>query len=918
MAAQWWVQVNGNISGPLSSAQVREMVAAGKIRPRHLLSHDRQKWVHASSVKGLSFPNESVAAREGLVGEELAPPSETSDSLEGTVPSASTPEETRRPAAKATPPFSCPHCAAKLSENAVICIECGWNLRTGRSIASPARTTSGKTSHHKLWLRYTSLSLPIRITAAAGAVLVLVALGWLVVPRAEERAGEEAPLEAAPSNRSEAAIKPEPKQEPRPVENASRDIPNESHRLATASDINAAMESEVPLVDEPSKLVGNTQNVRSVDVSPDGRFTTAGANDGIAMAESEIPLVDEPIALRGHTQAVRSAAFSPDGRLIITGANDGVAILWDTVSREPQRRLKPGGFVASVAFSPDGRQIVTAVDTVAILWDTSTGKRLGSLQGHSRTVRSAVFSPDGQSVLTASEDGTAKLWSAADNQLDATLQGHRDCVFSAVFSPDGRLALTGSRDRTAMLWDDVTAQSVRRFQGHADFVIAVAFGPGGQTVLTGSYDGRAILWNIATGHKERTFTHGSTIYCVAFSADGRYLLTGSSDASVILWDARTGAKLNTFQEHTAAVTAAVFSPDARLVLTGSHDGTSILRNSGVRCNEAEPARMAPEMAAVAEAKGAPGEAGCEAVDPEEVWFRDEIETLGGLEALIQQDTEAADRNGDVETLVESSGMFPGKAGPNAASRVPTEAAAAEEVVRRLPSAVELSSGAVFRPDDFNIDLDAAESLVDAWVADNSSVLQVKHSSLFETAYVGHTGYRLNGLAIVFHDEETPMLYVKYDDNKMHGLLRLWDPEGRDVYWCEYRHGQRNGFCCWFGEEDLSMVSEVKAGEYGTIVLLSRGVELKRFRDEAEASKDKTGHHALYSVNRIEGDVKNIQVSLVRKVNDERRQREKEEKQGAIAKRSRRARANISARTNSRRAAANNSMQALRRMTSVSP
>lgn len=874
MAAQWWVQVNGNISGPLSPAQVREMVAAGKIRPRHLLSHDRQKWVYASSVKGLSFPDESVAAPNSLAGEELGPPPDTSDSLSVQTPIASDPEETRRPASMAAP-SCCPHCTAKLTENAVVCIECGWDLRTGRTIASPAKKMSGKTSLHKFWLRYTSLSLPIRITAAAGAVLVLLTLGWLVVPRGQDRAGKEAPPEAAPSNRSETAIKPEPKQEPQPVENAYRDIPDESYRSATASDVNTA-------------------------------------------AESEIPLLDEPSMLRGHTQAVRSVAFSPDGRFIVSGANDGIAILWDTVSRKPQRHLNPGGLVASVAFSPDGRQIVTAVDTVAILWDTSTGTRLGSFQGHSRTVRSAVFSPDGRSVLTASEDGTAKLWSAANNQLHTTIQGHDDWVFSAVFSPDGRLVLTGSRDKTAMLWDVLTAQSVCRFQGHTNFVIAVAFGPDGQTVLTGSYDGTAILWNVATGHKELTFTHGSSIYCVAFSADGQYVLTGSSDARVILWDVKTGRMLNTFEEHTAPVTDAVFSPDARLVLTGSHDGISILRNSGVRCNEAELAGMAAEIAAVAEAKGAPGEAEREADDPEEVWFRDEIETLGGLEALIQQQTEAADRNGDVETLVGDSEMLPGKAAPNAASGVPTEPPAAEEVGPRLPSAVELSSNTVFRPDDFNIELDAAESLVDAWVAYNPSVLQVKHSSLFETAYVGHTGYRLNGLAIVFHDENTPMLYVKYDDNKMDGLLKLWDPEGRDLYWCEYANGQRNGFCCWFGEEDLSMVSEVKAGEYGTIVLLSRGSELKRFRDEAQASQNKLGRHALYAVDCIEGDVKIIQVALVRKVNDEKRQREKEEKQGAIAERSRRARANISARTNERRAAVNNSMQALRRRSGVSP
>jgi S1-C subfamily serine protease len=260
------------------------------------------------------------------------------------------------------------------------------------------------------------------------------------------------------------------------------------------------------------------------------------------------------------------------------------------------------------------------------------------------------------------------------------------------------------------------------------------------------------------------------------------------------------------------------------------------------------------------------------------------------------------------------------------------ALAAEEVRRLLVGAgndsrplaslwqakeVVLSPGFVFRRRDFEIDLDAAESLVAAWASEDNSVLQVKHGSLFQTAYVRRSDDRLDGLAIVFHDEETPMLYVNYDESKMDGLLKLWDAEGRDRYWCEYVEGERNGFCCAFEENQLSMVSEVKADEYATIVLFSEGIEIKRFRSEAQARQDERGRKALEKATDIEDDVKTVQLALVNKLRSEIRAAERAKQQPMISRRAVQARANIAARANQRRAESGAAIRALRRSTGLS-
>lgn len=64
--------------GPFSGAQIKALAAKGKLRPEHLVSRDREKWVKAQQVKGLSFPE------SGKPGSPEAAPSSSSDVAEVT------------------------------------------------------------------------------------------------------------------------------------------------------------------------------------------------------------------------------------------------------------------------------------------------------------------------------------------------------------------------------------------------------------------------------------------------------------------------------------------------------------------------------------------------------------------------------------------------------------------------------------------------------------------------------------------------------------------------------------------------------------------------------------------------------------------------------------------------------------------
>jgi hypothetical protein len=55
MSQRFWVKVGEKTAGPFSGSQLRQFAADGKLRPDYFISNDRNRWVRASNVKGLSF-----------------------------------------------------------------------------------------------------------------------------------------------------------------------------------------------------------------------------------------------------------------------------------------------------------------------------------------------------------------------------------------------------------------------------------------------------------------------------------------------------------------------------------------------------------------------------------------------------------------------------------------------------------------------------------------------------------------------------------------------------------------------------------------------------------------------------------------------------------------------------------------------
>jgi WD40 repeat protein/serine/threonine protein kinase len=287
--------------------------------------------------------------------------------------------------------------------------------------------------------------------------------------------------------------------------------------------------------------------------------------------------------LEEHTQEVTSVDISPDDRYAVSGSHDHTLKLWDLSTGKCIRTFKGHeSHVNTVNFSPDGRYLLSgSLDKTVKLWDADTGRCLRTFKGHNSWVRSAAFSPDGRFAISAGGekdypyinykiDYTLRLWDLFTGECLRAFEGHTEQINSVAVSPDSSYVLSGSEDKTLRLWDFSTGEFLHTFEGHSKQANSVVFSPNGGFVLTGSDDKTVKLWDVSTGRCLRTFgEHKSSVTSVTFFPDGRSALSGSADKTLKLWEVSTGRCLRTFEGHTERVNSVALSSGGRFALSGS-------------------------------------------------------------------------------------------------------------------------------------------------------------------------------------------------------------------------------------------------------------------------------------------------------------------------------------------------------------
>ncbi|NES63823.1 MAG: WD40 repeat domain-containing protein [Okeania sp. SIO2D1] len=358
-----------------------------------------------------------------------------------------------------------------------------------------------------------------------------------------------------------------------------------------------------------STLIGHTDSVNAVAVTPDGKFIISGSSD------STVKVWDlntgEELLLGGHSSPVNALAVTPDGKKVISGASDNTVIVWNL-----EKRKKTGTFdghshpVVALAITPDGKTVVSASiakkNSIKV-WDLENEncQEKLTLKGHGHIVRTLAITSSNR-IISASDNGSIKVWDLTNGKTLFTLQhGHKtlpgftfvgfesplsfvtpgftgwasEAVYTIAVTRDGKrlISASGSGDNNTnsiKVWDLETGKEKSTLEGHKNPISALAITPNDKQVISASFDNTIKIWDIESGKEILTFIgHDNSIYDIAITLDGNKMISGSKDKTIKIW------KLDPYNKHIQltgndnSVNDITITSDGKQVIFGLQDNT---------------------------------------------------------------------------------------------------------------------------------------------------------------------------------------------------------------------------------------------------------------------------------------------------------------------------------------------------------
>ena len=173
--------------------------------------------------------------------------------------------------------------------------------------------------------------------------------------------------------------------------------------------------------EELCTLRGHSSEVKSVAVTPDG---SRAISCSIPDSSRSIPHLnsvkvwdletgEQVCALVGHTEEVVAVAITPDGNKGLSVSNDRLSdfgdrmlILWNLENGEALRIIKSySGYIQAVALPPDGNiAICGSRDGTLEVWDLISGVEMATFK-FSSAINSCTIAPGGLTIVAGDEGG---------------------------------------------------------------------------------------------------------------------------------------------------------------------------------------------------------------------------------------------------------------------------------------------------------------------------------------------------------------------------------------------------------------------------------------------------------------------------------------------------------------------------------
>ena len=320
--------------------------------------------------------------------------------------------------------------------------------------------------------------------------------------------------------------------------------------------------------------------IKSLDVSPDGRFVAAGSQtkflqvwrvstgDVAWTAKTPLPLTHfaairfspdskvlaatdsasvirlfnaesglEENVLTDERHSIESLAWSADGRLLGSGDEYGNVEITEIASGKCLLKLKHDDQVNDICFSPDGvlfasvsgahklrRHLGNKEDASIRICNLRTGLQVSIVRTQANSIEGVAFSPDGRQVAITEEKIVRTFDVSSDGMLtEKEILPGRSFLFSLRFSRNGKFLAASSEGLAPCLWELSTGSDVIGATGQTDTILNAEYGADGKTIISTSLDGTAMASNLnlltQTSLPAGTFGGGTGV-----SRSGKYII----------------------------------------------------------------------------------------------------------------------------------------------------------------------------------------------------------------------------------------------------------------------------------------------------------------------------------------------------------------------------------------------------------